>query len=98
MDAPDTRLNLNGPAALPERLPLFRGHVVFLSTKPKICFAPIFKKANLHVGQLAPVSREYRMKVLHGTNQAVAAHILVSLAIKVVGDACDNLLCQASPR
>jgi hypothetical protein len=52
------------------------------------------KKAN----NLAPVSREHRMKVLHGANQAVAAHILVSLAIKVVGDACDNLLCQAGPR
>ena len=47
---------------------------------------------------LAPVSSEYRMKVLHGPNPAVAAHILVSLAIKVVGDACDNLLCQAGPR
>jgi hypothetical protein len=29
------------------------------------------KKQNLHVGQLAPVSREYRMKVLHGANEAV---------------------------
>ena len=47
---------------------------------------------------LAPVSSEYRMKVLHCANPAVAAHILVSLAIKVVGDACDNLLCQAGPR
>ena len=56
------------------------------------------KKINLHVGQLAPVSRKHRMKVLHGANQAVAAHILVGLTIKVVGDGCDNLLCQAGPR
>jgi hypothetical protein len=47
---------------------------------------------------LAPVSSEYRMKVLHGANPAVAAHILVCLAIKVVGDACDNILCQAGSR
>ena len=29
---------------------------------------------------------------------AVAAHIVVSLAIKVVGNAFDNLLCQADSR
>jgi hypothetical protein len=47
---------------------------------------------------LAPVPSEYRMKVLHGANPAVAAHILVSLATKVVGDAFDNLFCQADSR
>ena len=59
------------------------------------CFRPNFsKKQNLHVGQLAPVSREYRMKVLQGANEAVAAHVLVCRAIKVVGHTLHNFLGQ----
>jgi hypothetical protein len=47
---------------------------------------------------LAPVSGEYRMKVLHSANNAVAAHIFVCLAIKVVGHTLYDFLGQADAR
>jgi hypothetical protein len=48
--------------------------------------------------RLAPVSAEYRMKVLHHANKAVAAHIFVCLAIKVVGHTLYDFLGQTDAR
>jgi len=64
--APASEVVLGGGVVLPgvrdclingNRLPLivvFRGHVVFLSNKPKICFAPIYEKAKPSCWTISP--------------------------------------------